>query len=254
MFGISTYSVYSPSGELLGEYDPTGSPLRRYVYLDSEPLAEVVASAGLMLRFVGGTGCSATGVGSGLGILLLCSVGVALYRRRRPYWAAGLMAMVVVGIIRCAPSGEEKKSGSAAAGRGLGGAVQSSGFRPTPGPIPSPRHGGGGSGGPGITDPTYYFHNDRLGRPIRMTDATGALVWRASYRPFGDVERIETDPNNTGTATENNLRFPGQYDDSLLTLLLSNGPYYNWNRYYDPGLGRYLQPDPLLSRASCSIR
>lgn len=36
------------------------------------------------------------------------------------------------------------------------------------------------------------------------------------------------------------LRFPGQYHDAETEL------FENWNRYYDPSVGRYLQPDPLL--------
>jgi RHS repeat-associated protein len=38
------------------------------------------------------------------------------------------------------------------------------------------------------------------------------------------------------------LRFPGQYYDDETEL------FENWNRYYDPATGRYLQPEPLLSQ------
>ena len=37
----------------------------------------------------------------------------------------------------------------------------------------------------------------------------------------------------------NNLRLPGQFFDS------ETGFHYNWHRYYEPGLGRYLTPDPI---------
>ena len=37
----------------------------------------------------------------------------------------------------------------------------------------------------------------------------------------------------------NNFRFPGQYYDSETGLL------YNYYRYYDPGTGRYITPDPI---------
>ena len=30
----------------------------------------------------------------------------------------------------------------------------------------------------------YYYHNDRLGTPQRMTDATGNIAWAADYLPF----------------------------------------------------------------------
>ncbi|WP_224362470.1 RHS repeat-associated core domain-containing protein [Hyalangium versicolor] len=36
------------------------------------------------------------------------------------------------------------------------------------------------------------------------------------------------------------LRFPGQYHDSESDL------FENWNRFYDPSIGRYLQPEPML--------
>ncbi len=38
---------------------------------------------------------------------------------------------------------------------------------------------------------------------------------------------------------DNNLRFAGQYYDS------ETGLHYNYFRYYDPSIGRYLTPDPV---------
>ncbi len=44
------------------------------------------------------------------------------------------------------------------------------------------------------------------------------------------------------------IRFPGQYHDEETDL------FENWNRYYDPSIGRYLQPEPLMQnpRATAS--
>lgn len=45
-----------------------------------------------------------------------------------------------------------------------------------------------------------------------------------------------------------NLRLPGQYDERLFAaagITGLQGPYYNWNRWYLPGVGRYLELDPV---------
>ncbi len=65
-----------------------------------------------------------------------------------------------------------------------------------------------------------------------MTDTTGAVVWQASLRPFGETEAL------FGTAT-NDQRFPGQRLDA------ETGLHQNGFRDYDPSLGRYLQADPI---------
>ncbi len=79
---------------------------------------------------------------------------------------------------------------------------------------------------------TYYYHNDHLGTPQKMTDSTGAVIWSADYKPFGEV-------NITTNDVTNNLRFPGQYYDS------ETGLYYNYFRDYNPAIGRYVEADPI---------
>ena len=77
----------------------------------------------------------------------------------------------------------------------------------------------------------YWFHNDHLGTPQKITTSSGAVVWSAKYSSFGKaIIEIET--------VENNLRFPGQYEDR------ETGLYYNYYRYYGPTLGIYLEIDP----------
>ena len=79
----------------------------------------------------------------------------------------------------------------------------------------------------------YYVHNDHLGTPQAMTDGTGAVVWRATYDPFGEA-------TIAGVSTvELNVRFPGQYYDQ------ETGLHYNYFRYYDPETGRYITSDPI---------
>ena len=79
---------------------------------------------------------------------------------------------------------------------------------------------------------TYFVHNDHLGTPQKITDDTQTVVWAGSYEPFGEVEE-------TVATIENNIRFPGQYEDG------ENGLHYNYFRDYDPSLGRYVESDPV---------
>lgn len=80
---------------------------------------------------------------------------------------------------------------------------------------------------------TYYFHNDHLGTPQKLTDEFGNVVWSATYSAFG---MATVDSASTIT---NNLRYPGQYFDE------ETGLHYNWNRYYEPETGRYVSEDPI---------
>ena len=79
----------------------------------------------------------------------------------------------------------------------------------------------------------YFYHNDHLGTPQKMTSVSGAVVWSANYSSFG---KTEVDP---ASSIENNLRFPGQYYDG------ETKQHYNWNRFYEPGTGRYIAADPI---------
>ncbi len=81
-------------------------------------------------------------------------------------------------------------------------------------------------------DTVYYFHNDHLGTPQVLSDASGKVAWQGHYRPFGEADI-------TVAKVENNIRFPGQYFDA------DTGLHYNYFRDYDPGTGRYVQSDPI---------
>ncbi|MCB1724724.1 MAG: RHS repeat protein [Gammaproteobacteria bacterium] len=76
-----------------------------------------------------------------------------------------------------------------------------------------------------------YLHTDHLMTARAGSNAAGSTVWTWNSGAFGKEAA-------TGTATVN-LRFPGQYFDS------ETGLHYNWNRYYNPAIGRYVSSDPI---------
>jgi RHS repeat-associated protein len=82
------------------------------------------------------------------------------------------------------------------------------------------------------TGEIYFYGNDKQGTPIILTDSTNTVVWEAFYKPFG---KALVNPNSS---IINNFRFEGQYYDQ------ETGFHYNYHRYYDPGIGIYLTPDP----------
>ena len=76
-----------------------------------------------------------------------------------------------------------------------------------------------------------YFHNDIAGTPLIATDASGNLVWKENYYPYG--ERL-----NPETKRDNKLWFTGKpYDQDT-------GLTYLGARYYNPLLGRFMGVDP----------
>jgi len=83
-----------------------------------------------------------------------------------------------------------------------------------------------------------YVHTDHLNTPRLATNAQGQVVWRWDGTAFGESYPNE-DVDGNSLKTTINLRFPGQYYDA------ESGLHYNWNRYYDPKVGRYVTSDPI---------
>jgi RHS repeat-associated protein len=90
----------------------------------------------------------------------------------------------------------------------------------------------------GSSERIVYLHTDHLNTPRKASDSQGRIVWKWESDAFGSTAPNE-DPGAMGQRTVVNLRFPGQYFDA------ESGLHYNWNRYYDPGVGRYMQADPI---------
>jgi RHS repeat-associated protein len=77
-----------------------------------------------------------------------------------------------------------------------------------------------------------YYHNDLLGSPVVATNASGVVVWRESYRPYG--ERL----TNAPASSTNDIWFTSRRQD------VDTGLVYMGARYYDPAIGRFISTDP----------
>ena len=82
-----------------------------------------------------------------------------------------------------------------------------------------------------------YYHNDVSGSPIVATDASGNVLWKENYRPYG--EKVNHQSNNLPNGSLNKIGFHGKpFDDNT-------GLSYMQARYYDPVLGRFTGIDPV---------
>ncbi|GFM66101.1 hypothetical protein PSCICJ_22190 [Pseudomonas cichorii] len=79
----------------------------------------------------------------------------------------------------------------------------------------------------------FYYQLDHLGTPQELTDYSGEIMWSAKYRAYGNLAALDV------AEIDNPLRFQGQYFDT------ETGLHYNRHRYYNPGTGRFLTPDPI---------
>jgi RHS repeat-associated protein len=84
-----------------------------------------------------------------------------------------------------------------------------------------------------------YLHHDHLQTPLQATDKAGNVVWAASYNAFGKASITTPAATADKPTITVNLRLPGQYLDE------ETGLHYNWHRYYDGEIGRYVTQDPI---------
>jgi len=84
-----------------------------------------------------------------------------------------------------------------------------------------------------------YYHHDQLGTPLQATDKAGNIVWAASFDAFGRASITTPQGTADKPTITSNLRLPGQYEDG------ETGLHYNWHRYYDAEVGRYVTADPI---------
>ncbi len=86
----------------------------------------------------------------------------------------------------------------------------------------------------------YYYHKDRLGSTVTITDSSADIVEKYFYDAYGNV--IIKDANDTvlsQSAINNRYLYTGREYD------LETGLYYYRARMYSSRIGRFLQPDPI---------
>ena len=78
-----------------------------------------------------------------------------------------------------------------------------------------------------------YYHTDALGTPVAMTNASGAVIQRREFEPYGR----QLDP----AVLADGPGFTGHVADA------ATGLVYMQQRYYDPAIGTFLSTDPVTA-------
>lgn len=87
----------------------------------------------------------------------------------------------------------------------------------------------------------YWYHKNHLGSVVALTDEQGSVVERYEYDPYGKLTIYDAnDSLLTVSAVGNIYYFTGREYD------FETGLYHYRARSLHPGLGRFMQHDPLL--------
>ena len=91
----------------------------------------------------------------------------------------------------------------------------------------------GGSQSSATATPVRWYHADLIGSTRLVTDENGAMSGRAAYMAFGETRKATGDIPDAGY-----VGTLGVETDPTALLFMRN-------RYYAPGLGRFIQMDPI---------
>ncbi|RME21373.1 MAG: RHS repeat-associated core domain-containing protein, partial [Candidatus Zixiibacteriota bacterium] len=90
------------------------------------------------------------------------------------------------------------------------------------------------------TGGTVYYHRNSQYSVAALTSASGAVVERYGYEPYGELTILAPDGSTVRASSSyaNTYTYTGRRWDADL------GLYYFRARYYDPALGRFVARDP----------
>ena len=83
----------------------------------------------------------------------------------------------------------------------------------------------------------YYFEKNLQGDIVTIYDIYGSVVVKYTYDAWGNVTTTYYNGGASTAAQYNSFRYRGYYYDS------ETGLYYLNSRYYDPAVGRFINPD-----------
>lgn len=87
----------------------------------------------------------------------------------------------------------------------------------------------------GVSTTVKYQHTDALGSPVAVTNASGQVIERMDYEPWGAI---------IGKPGHNGIGYTGHVMDG------ATGLTYMQQRYYDQSIGRFLSVDPVVANSN----
>lgn len=93
----------------------------------------------------------------------------------------------------------------------------------------------------GAAETLVFVHGDHLGSTAIIANTQGQVLGKQAYYPFGTTRYQKLDAGYQMPERQ----YTGQVSDGDET-----GLYYYNARYYNPGLGKFGQPDPIGQRAN----
>lgn len=89
-------------------------------------------------------------------------------------------------------------------------------------------------------DAVYYYHTNHLGSTLALTSADGSLIEQVEYDAYGQPIFFDSEGNElTMSAIGNSILFTGREYD------VETGTYYYRARTMHPGIGRFVENDPM---------